>query len=122
VAHALGWQQSIVAEGPQLWDLLRSLPAVDDMRAYVDELLAASVGAVLSPSCRVDQRDVVDPLSERELTVLRYLASRLDALEIAAALYLSVNTVRSHVKAIYRKLEVNTRAQAVRRGRELGFI
>jgi DNA-binding CsgD family transcriptional regulator len=33
-----------------------------------------------------------------------------------------VNTVRSHVKAIYRKLEVNTRAQAVRRGRELGFI
>jgi LuxR family maltose regulon positive regulatory protein len=121
-ARALGWQQTIVAEGPQLWDLLRSLPAVDDMRAYVDELLAASVGAVLSPSCRVDQRDVLDPLSERELTVLRYLASRLDALEVAAALYLSVNTVRSHVKAIYRKLEVNTRAQAVRRGHELGFI
>ena len=64
----------------------------------------------------------MDPLSERELTVLRYLSSRLDAAEIAAALYLSVNTVRSHVKAIYRKLGVNARAQAVRAGRELGLI
>jgi DNA-binding CsgD family transcriptional regulator len=61
-------------------------------------------------------------LSERELTVLRYLASRLDGTEIASALFLSVNTVRSHVKAIYRKLGVNSRADAVREGHALGLI
>ncbi len=61
-------------------------------------------------------------LSERELTVLRYLASRLDGTEIAAALYLSVNTVRSHVKAIYRKLGVHTRADAIRTARAQGLI
>ena len=53
-------------------------------------------------------------LSDREATVLRYLASRLTH-EIAGELYVSVNTVRSHVKAIYRKLGVNSR-EAVQRG------
>ena len=48
--------------------------------------------------------------------MLRYLASRLDGTEIADALYVSVNTVRSHVKAIYRKLGVNSRVDAVRHG------
>jgi len=61
-------------------------------------------------------------LSERELTVLRYLTSKLDATEIASALYISVNTVRSHIKAIYRKLGVATRADAVRNGQSLGLI
>jgi LuxR family maltose regulon positive regulatory protein len=66
------------------------------------------------------QDGLVDPLSDRELTVLRYLASRLTCTEIARELYLSANTVRSHVKAIYRKLGVNSRADAVGRGRALG--
>jgi LuxR family maltose regulon positive regulatory protein len=120
-ALAMGWQQSIIAEGPPLWELMRSLPTDGDMREYVDRLLSATAGAFSPRPRRVEPRDV-DPLSERELTVLRFLSSRLDALEIAAALYLSVNTIRSHVKAIYRKLGVNSRGQAVRRGHELGFI
>lgn len=69
-----------------------------------------------------DQSALIDPLSERELMVLRYLASRLDSSEIAASLYISVNTVRSHVKAIYRKLGVNSRPEAVARARQLDLI
>ena len=56
-----------------------------------------------------------DDLSERELTVLRLLASELSEREIAAELYLSFNTVHSHVKSIYRKLGVSSRAEAVAR-------
>jgi LuxR family maltose regulon positive regulatory protein len=54
--------------------------------------------------------------------VLRYLSSQLDAAEIADLLYISVNTVRSHIKAIYRKLGVNSRSEAVRQGESLGLV
>ena len=77
---------------------------------------------VVPAARRADQAQLIDPLSEREVEVLRYLASRLDSSEIAAALYISVNTVRSHVKAVYRKLGVNARPDAVERGRELGLL
>jgi LuxR family maltose regulon positive regulatory protein len=56
---------------------------------------------------------VSDALSDRELTVLEHLAEGLTEREIAAELYLSFNTVHSHVKAIYRKLGVTSRAEAV---------
>ena len=65
---------------------------------------------------------LIEPLSDRELTVLRYLSSKLDATEIADSLYISVNTVRSHIKAIYRKLGVNSRVDAVRHGEALGLL
>jgi LuxR family maltose regulon positive regulatory protein len=65
---------------------------------------------------------LVEPLSERELSVLRYLPSRMSNREIGAELYVSLNTVKSHVKAIYRKLDVDCRDDAVRRGRQLGLI
>jgi LuxR family maltose regulon positive regulatory protein len=64
-----------------------------------------------------------DPeLSERELSVLRLLASELSQREIGSQLYISLNTVKGHVRSIFRKLGVATRADAVARGRELGLI
>ena len=50
------------------------------------------------------------------------LPGELSQREIAATLYVSLNTVKSHVKGIYRKLRVETRAQAVSRARELGVL
>jgi LuxR family maltose regulon positive regulatory protein len=61
-------------------------------------------------------------LTDRERAVLPYLATHLKAGEIASELYLSVNTVKSHQQAIYRKLGVSSRRDAVDRGRELGLI
>jgi LuxR family maltose regulon positive regulatory protein len=61
-------------------------------------------------------------LSERELTVLTYLATRLTPREIAAELYVSMNTFRSHAKSIYRKLAVDSRAAAVEAARTLGIF
>ncbi|MFI2380046.1 LuxR C-terminal-related transcriptional regulator [Streptomyces sp. NPDC018964] len=65
---------------------------------------------------------VVEELSGRERDVLRRLALAMSTEEIAADLYVSVNTVKTHLKNVYRKLSVNRRNEAVRRARELGLL
>ncbi len=62
------------------------------------------------------------PLTDRESHMLRYLASTLSNSEIAHATYVSVNTVKTHQRMIYRKLAVSGRRDAVARGRELGLV
>jgi LuxR family maltose regulon positive regulatory protein len=66
--------------------------------------------------------ELLDPLSERELAVLRFLPTNLSASEIGGELYLSVHTVKTHMRKLYAKLDVHTRAEAVRRGRALGLL
>ena len=68
------------------------------------------------------RRTLVDPLTGRERTVLRFLASTLSNAEIAGDLYVSVNTVKTHQRAIYRKLAADGRRDAVRRARALKLI
>jgi LuxR family maltose regulon positive regulatory protein len=62
------------------------------------------------------------PLSERELSILRLLPGRPSVRDLAAALYLSPNTVKTHLRTIYRKLGAETRDDAVLRGREAGLL
>jgi LuxR family maltose regulon positive regulatory protein len=63
-----------------------------------------------------------EPLSERELDVLRLLATTLASADIADQLCVAISTVRSHTKAIYGKLGVHNRLEAVDRAREIGLI
>jgi ATP/maltotriose-dependent transcriptional regulator MalT len=65
---------------------------------------------------------LADPLSPRELQVLRLLGGELTGPEIARELYVSLNTLRSHTKRIFTKLDASTRATAVRRARERGLL
>jgi LuxR family maltose regulon positive regulatory protein len=65
---------------------------------------------------------LAQPLSESELRVLRYLRTNLRAHEIAGELFVSVNTVRTHMRHIYTKLGVHHRAEAVKRARELRLL
>ena len=65
---------------------------------------------------------LLDPLSEREAAVLRFLPTMMSNGEIAAELFVSVNTVKTHLKSIYRKLDVPDRRGAVRRARELELL
>jgi LuxR family maltose regulon positive regulatory protein len=65
---------------------------------------------------------LVEPLSEREQVVLGYLPSSLSAGEIADELYVSLNTVKTHIKSIYRKLDTNRRWDAVKRARQLQLL
>jgi LuxR family maltose regulon positive regulatory protein len=61
-------------------------------------------------------------LTEREVVVLRLLTTRLSQREIAGELYVSVNTVRTHIQGIHRKLGVNSRAETIARARDLGLL
>jgi len=65
---------------------------------------------------------LAEPLSEREQAILRYLPTMMSNHEIAGELFVSVNTVKTHLKAIYRKLDASGRRDAVQRGRELGLM
>ena len=69
-----------------------------------------------------EQRSSREELSDRELGVLRLLATDLTQREIGNELYLSLNTVKSHARSIFRKLGVSGRDQAVARARELDLI
>jgi LuxR family maltose regulon positive regulatory protein len=67
-------------------------------------------------------RPLIDPLSERELEVLRLVAQGLSNDQISKRLFLSVNTVKGHNLRIFGKLEVKSRTEAVVRARELGLL
>jgi LuxR family maltose regulon positive regulatory protein len=69
-----------------------------------------------------DVEPLREPLSESELRVLRYLPTNLHATEIASELFVSENTIRTHMRHLYAKLGVHRRADAVRRGRDLGLL
>jgi LuxR family maltose regulon positive regulatory protein len=77
--------------------------------------------SVTSPSSPADA-PVAEPLTDRERDVLRLLAAGQSTPEIARALYLEVNTVRTHVKHLYGKLGVHSRDQAIWRARELTLL
>jgi LuxR family transcriptional regulator, maltose regulon positive regulatory protein len=65
---------------------------------------------------------IVEPLSEREREVLRHVSALLNTAEVASKMYISANTVKTHLRNIYRKLAANHRSEAVRRARQLGLI
>ncbi len=65
---------------------------------------------------------MIEPLSERELEVLRLLGTELNGPEIARELMVSLNTMRTHTKSIYTKLGVSNRQMAVRRAEELDLL
>jgi LuxR family transcriptional regulator, maltose regulon positive regulatory protein len=89
--------------------------------ALLERLLSQTTGPVAAVGGE-RPAPMVESLSEREHVVLRYLPSMLSAGEIAAELYVSVNTVKTHIKSIYRKLDANRRWDAVRRARQLHLL
>ena len=68
------------------------------------------------------RRVIAGDLSDRELAVLQFLPGEASLREIASALYISLNTVKTHSRSIYRKLDASSREEAVERGRELGLL
>ena len=120
MAEPDGYRRVFTRAGPPLRDLL--LDHLDSGTAYwatVDSLIGA-MGAPVRQPARPPAAS--EPLTDRELTVLRYLQSILSNGEIAAEMTVSVNTVKTHLRSIYRKLDTNRRREAVRRARELHLL
>ncbi|MEU4243897.1 LuxR C-terminal-related transcriptional regulator [Actinoplanes sp. NPDC026619] len=102
--------------------LLRRLARQQPTWGYVRRLLDSSAGLPGAGLPGAGSVPLVDPLSERELDVLRLLRSDLDGPAIARELTVSLNTLRTHTKNIYAKLGVNSRRGAVRRAAELALF
>lgn len=85
-------------------------------------LLLLDAGAASAPESPARTADLPEPLSERELEVLRLLASNMSGPDIARELYISVSTFRSHTKSIYSKLDVHGRREAVSKAGSLGLF
>jgi LuxR family maltose regulon positive regulatory protein len=115
VDHAIGagMLQTIVSEGPEAVSLAEAV-AWHAPRSWLERLRRAS-GA---HGTRSEHDARLEPLSPRELEVLRLLPSRLSTREIADELFISINTLKFHLKVIYRKLGVATRADAADAARD----
>ncbi len=119
LAEPEGYVRVFIDEGPAMASLLKAAAEQGTAGNYVRRLLAAvSETAHGSP---VEQA-LIEPLSERELDVLRLLGTELDGPDIAGELMVSLNTVRTHTKHIYAKLGVTSRRAAVRRAQELDLV
>ena len=89
--------------------------------SLISEILNLLAGH--APAARPEDAEPLrEPLSESELRVLRYLPTNLRGPEIAAELFVSLNTIRAHLRNVYAKLGVHSRADAVKRARELGLL
>ncbi|EXG82172.1 LuxR C-terminal-related transcriptional regulator [Cryptosporangium arvum] len=103
--------------GFRLRALIESVAPTMPVYPSVRAVLTATLDAATFPA-----GSTIPPLTDRELTVLRYLQSTLSHVEIAALLHISVNTVKTHVKNVYSKLGANRRKDAIQRGRELRLL
>jgi LuxR family maltose regulon positive regulatory protein len=94
------------------------------LSGYADKLLAAFTQPAAVPQSAIihQKSDMIEPLSERELEVLRLLRTDLNGPEIARECMVSLSTVRTHTQNIYAKLGVNNRRAAVRRAEELDLL
>jgi LuxR family maltose regulon positive regulatory protein len=119
LAEPEGYVRIFTDEGAPMAALLSAAAERRVALGYVRQLLAAFSSASPRPA---PVAGLVDPLSERELDVVRLLASDLGGSEIARELVVSLNTVRTHTKNIYTKLGVNNRRAAVRRAEELDLL
>ena len=118
-AEPEGYVRLFTDEGAPMAVLLRAAVDKGIVPEYVRRLSrtfqqADGKGATIQP--------IAEALSERELHVLRLLATELSGPQIARELYVSLNTLRTHTRHIFRKLDVNSRPAAVSRATELGLI
>jgi LuxR family maltose regulon positive regulatory protein len=128
LAEPEGYARVFLDEGSPMADLLARLTGpgegrTSQLREYASRLLAALSGEeVRAPTVAPGAQGLVEPLSVRELEVLRLIAAGLSNRQIAERLFISVRTVKKHVENSYAKLGVNSRTQAIARARELGLL
>jgi LuxR family transcriptional regulator, maltose regulon positive regulatory protein len=114
-------------DGALLWFLLHPAPGLLERHARNGTAHAALIADILSllagrtPAPPAGPPPL-EPLSDSEIRVLRYLPTNLSMRQIASELYVSHNTVRTHITHLYAKLGTHTRAEAVARARALGLL
>jgi len=124
LAEPGGFVRLFVDEGTPMVDLLSAAAALGIRPVYASRLLAefnAEQRKMPIPDL-VPAQHLVEPLSPRELEVLRLIGEGLSNQEIGARLFLALDTVKGHNRRIFEKLEVQRRTEAIARARELGLL
>jgi len=104
------------------WSLENQSLSEQHLRAYVKGLLSYYAADIpVKPSQPIGER-LIEPLTERELAVLRLIDKGLSNREISERLFLALSTVKGHTRIIFDKLQVQRRTEAVARARELGLL
>ncbi len=119
VAAREGFVRCFVDEGDELLSLLREHSGASPAW-FVKDVIEAFQASMTSHS--PGSGSLVDPLSDREQVVLSYLPSWVPSAEIASELYISLNTLKSHLRSIYRKLGATSRREAVVQARDRGLL
>ncbi len=117
-----GYIRSYIDEGVEMHELLREAASRDISPEYVGTLLAAFEAEGLDEAPSISTTLLPEPLTDRELQVLRLLASELSGPEIANELSVSENTMRTHTRSIYGKLDAHSRRQALSIAEDLELI
>jgi LuxR family maltose regulon positive regulatory protein len=116
-----GGRVGMVLTIPGVQDLLQEHPTHRTAHGGHLQVLRDLLAGV-EPAPQEAASTLQEPLKERELAVLRFLSTNLTAAEIGNELILSVHTVKTHMRKLYAKLDVHTRAEAVQQGRALGLL
>lgn len=128
LAEPEGYVRIFVDAGADMQTLLRKAAAKGIMPDYTGKLLSAfeaeaqGLDVEAPRSASPTSSVLIEPLSQRELDILRLFKTELSGPEIAQELVIALSTVRTHTKSIYSKLNVNSRRAAVKRALELGLI
>lgn len=125
LAEPEGYVRTFVDAGEPMAELLRQAASQGVAPEYVRKLLAAFEGYRLPSALKpgpVQPETLIEPLSDRELDVLRLLAGGQTNQEMAQALCVSVNTVKTHLRNIYGKLGVHNRRETVAKAKELNLL
>jgi len=123
LAEPEGFMRTFVDEGVPMAQLLSAAAARGIMPDYTGKLLAVFEAAnQKSAGIPPPSQPLIEPLSERELEVLRLIEQGLSNREIGERLFLALSTVKGHNRNIYGKLQVQRRTEAVARARELGLL
>lgn len=121
LAEPQGYMRTFINGGDEMGQLLRQTATVGHSITYINKLLQA-LAKENSTMRSASHETITISFSEREMEVLRLLATPLSSVEIAHELVIAPSTVRSHIKNIYRKLDVHKRITAVQRAQALHLI
>jgi LuxR family maltose regulon positive regulatory protein len=129
LAEPEGYVRLLVGEGPPMAQLLQEAASRGIMPAYTGKLLAAleveqpaTASQPLTTTSAPASQPLIEPLSQRELEVLRLFKTELSGPQIARELVIALSTLRTHTKSIYSKLNVDNRRAAIKQAAELGLI
>jgi LuxR family maltose regulon positive regulatory protein len=128
LAEPEGYMRIFLSEGSNMAKLIREVDARRILPGYTRKLLSAfetdrqGMDKETYPSTSLESSSLIEPLSQRELDILRLFKTELSGPEIAQEYVIALSTVRTHTKSIYSKLNVNSRRGAVKRAIELGLI